>query len=581
MSRMGLVGAIVACLLLFTACRLGPTRAPSITVASLQTNTGPALRVIGKDWPSGERVVIGLAPPDSQPTDSEAVATALTDASGSFVALFLLPADERWNQMPQIWIVAHSGGFSKVGVATLSQVPRVTATPTPHSAPSATLPSLSAYVLGYVENVVASSGIIKVKPVEGQAEVIVFTESTQFLQQGQPAQLADIRIGDLVEASGRVPQGEDDRIIAEYIRILTQATAEPTITPTATTSPIAWQGEYYNNTTFSGNPLLIRDDPVIDFQWGGASPAEGLPADSFAVRWTGSWPFEVGFYRFHAQVNDGVRLWLDEHLIIDQWHQSVGALFSADAYLSAGLHTVRVEYFEAQGDAHVRVWWDYRGPDTVQTYPNWKGEYYSNMTLSGAPFLVVNERLLDFDWGESVPASGMPDDNFSVRWTRTVNLEEGIYGFYARSDDGVRLWVDETQVIDQWQDGEAATYSGEAYLPSGDHSIRVEYYENTGLAVIKVWWELLPATPTPTSTPTSTHTPTPVPTHTPVLPTPTPTQTAQETPLTPEATPQSTPMSQPSSLFVAYFPEVRSPLWKDRSLRSTECRRLGGPAADL
>ena len=36
-----------------------------------------------------------------------------------------------------------------------------------------------------------------------------------------------------------------------------------------------------------------------------------------------------------------------------------------------------------------KVWWEYRGPDAKQTFTDWKGEYYSNATLSGTPFLVA------------------------------------------------------------------------------------------------------------------------------------------------------------------------------------------------
>ncbi|MGB9880123.1 MAG: PA14 domain-containing protein, partial [Anaerolineae bacterium] len=345
-------------------------------------------------------------------------------------------------------------------------------------------------------------------------------------------QPSEIQVGDLIEVSGQ--SITKDHIMAHQILILARAIVEQTPTPTKPLS--AWRGEYYNNTTFSGAPLVTRSDPMIDFQWQNGSPAEGLPADHFAVRWTGDWPFETGTYRFYAQVDDGVRLWFDDHLMIDQWHESTGALYSADAYVSDGSHAVRVEYFEAWANAHARVWWEYRSRDIAVAHADWKAEYYNNMTLSGTPFLVLNERVIDFDWGAGTPASGMPADHFSVRWTRTVFLDAGTYRFYALSDDGVQLWVDETMVIDHWMDGAAQTYVGDVYLPQGSHTIRVQYYENAGMAVIKVWWELLPATPTPTYTPvppTSTPLP-PTPTSTPLPPT--------DTPIVP-ATPQPTPSS--------------------------------------
>ncbi len=482
--------------------------------------------------------------------------------------------------MTQVQVVAHTGDFDTVAVAVFDRTPLMTATPIAVVTPGATLAPAVAYVLGYVENVVISAGTIKVTPVEGRAEVIVVMGNTQILRQGEAAQLSNIRVGDLVEASGQAVEGQEDRIIADVVRILTQATIEPTATATPTLPPLYWNAEYYNNTTFSGNPVLTREDAVIDFQWQNGMAFEGLPADNFAVRWTGTWPFEEGAYRFQAQVDDGVRLWLDEHLIIDRWHQSTGALYSADAYLSAGSHRVRVDYFDAQGNAHVRVWWDYRGPGALQIYPDWKGEYYGNMALDGRPFLIVNERLLDFDWGDGAPASGMPADQFSVRWTASVGLEEGIYRFYARSDDGVRLWVDEAAVIDEWRDSGVTTYSGETYVARGQHAVRVEYYENTGQAVIKVWWELLPVTPTPTQTSTPTATVTP--TQTPLPTTPEATETLTVTPelvtATPEPTSQATSVAPLDSPFLAYLPQVDQPRQLLGALRSTLGVRVGGLA---
>ena len=56
----------------------------------------------------------------------------------------------------------------------------------------------------------------------------------------------------------------------------------------------------------------------------------------------------------------------------------------------------------------------------------------------------------------------MPQDHFSVRWTREIAFEEGTYRFYASVDDGMRLWVDGQQVIDAW-------YNSQLHTVSGDH----------------------------------------------------------------------------------------------------------------
>ena len=68
-------------------------------------------------------------------------------------------------------------------------------------------------------------------------------------------------------------------------------------------------------------------------------------------------------------------------------------------------HTVRIEYYERIGKARIWVWWE---KAAGEVYPQWKGEYWDNRTLNGAPALVRNDRHLEFYWGDNAPASGLP-----------------------------------------------------------------------------------------------------------------------------------------------------------------------------
>ncbi|MBM4429446.1 MAG: hypothetical protein FJ026_03740, partial [Chloroflexi bacterium] len=280
---------------LFVAgCRLGGAKSPSIAVASIRTQPGVALRAVGRNWPPGERVVIGLAGPGSQPEDSEAITTVLTDAGGDFVALFAFPADDRWSGVTGLQIVAHTRDFAQVAVANLDPADLATSTPTCTAVPSPTAsPPVTAHALGQVENVVTSASLIKVRRPDGQVQTVALLSSTVIEYEGQPAQVADITIGAWVEASGYASDTTGTSMVAERIRILSRGTAEPTAIPTPTLAGLVWKGEYYANTTLSGSPKLVRSDPVIDFLWQDGEPAEGLPRDNFAVCWTGHWPFEA------------------------------------------------------------------------------------------------------------------------------------------------------------------------------------------------------------------------------------------------------------------------------------------------
>jgi hypothetical protein len=131
----------------------------------------------------------------------------------------------------------------------------------------------------------------------------------------------------------------------------------------------------------------------------------------------------------------------------------------------------------------------------------WLGQYFSNQTLSGAPVLMRNDDNLDFDWGNSSPAPGLiPEDHFSARWTRTMYFPPGSYRLWAAADDGVRIWLDGNRLIDEWHLAANSAYSADVLnLVEGQHTLKVEYYEEAGLAKVHIWWQSL-LTPTPTAT---------------------------------------------------------------------------------
>ena len=247
-----------------------------------------------------------------------------------------------------------------------------------------------------------------------------------------------------------------------------------------------WRGEYFNNTDLKGAPVLTRDDPAIDFDWGDGGPDPAVGADDFSVRWTQVVDFEAGNYRFLASTDDGVRLWVDGTRIINAWtNQALPTTHTGDIYLAKGQHTVRVEYYERGGQAAAHVWWE--PLDTVSG--GWRGEYFSNRNLIGGPTLVRTDAVINFDWGTGAPTGSLPDDSFSVRWTRTYNFSPGFYRFVLRADDGARLWIDHGILIDKWQDMDYELHWVDGTYLQGAHTITLEYYEHTGNARVQFWWE--------------------------------------------------------------------------------------------
>ncbi len=250
-----------------------------------------------------------------------------------------------------------------------------------------------------------------------------------------------------------------------------------------------FRGEYYNTPDLSGPVVLVRDDPAVNFNWGSGSPGSPVRADNFSVRWTNWVSFGAGTYRFTLRVDDGARLYIDDVLVLNCWTPQPATTYTVDRTLSAGYHSIRLEYFEAGGDAVAQLSWSLTG--STPTYPDWKGEYFANASLSGSPALTRNDTSINFNWGYGSPASQIPADNFSVRWTRQAYFgTAGTYTFSATSDDGIRVKVGDTWVINRWVDQPATTATGSIYLSAGTHTITVEYYERSGVAVANVSWSL-------------------------------------------------------------------------------------------
>jgi large repetitive protein len=118
------------------------------------------------------------------------------------------------------------------------------------------------------------------------------------------------------------------------------------------------------------------------------------------------------------------------------------------------------------------------------------GSYFNNLTLSGTPALTRTEAV-NFDWGSGSPGAGIGINNFSARWTGSVMApSSGSYRLRTRSDDGVRLWVDNVQVINNWTDHSPTNNTSAVinFVAGQRYNIRLEYYERGGGAVMQLLW---------------------------------------------------------------------------------------------
>ncbi len=252
-------------------------------------------------------------------------------------------------------------------------------------------------------------------------------------------------------------------------------------------------GQYFNNPTLSGAPAMTRIDPAVDFSWGTGAPSLLIPGDNFSVRWISSTMINTtGNYIFTAMVDDRVRIYVDDMgtPLVDEW-QDHRTTVTAVKFLYSGVHTIKIEYMEHIGDAAIHYSYDLSTLG-LGTGLSFTGNYFNNMSLSGAPIATRQEGSqgqLDLFFDHISPLAGVNTAHYSAQYlanftTATANS----YVFTLGSADGGRLYVDGNILIDNWNDHLYNYRTTLLYLPAGNHSIRVDYYDNNNTSHIALTW---------------------------------------------------------------------------------------------
>jgi GH43 family beta-xylosidase len=253
-------------------------------------------------------------------------------------------------------------------------------------------------------------------------------------------------------------------------------------------------GQYFHNANFTG--LAAERIEAVDFSWDSEGPAAGVHPDFFSVRWSGQ--IEAKYsetYVFRTVSDDGVRLWVDGQLLIDNWTVHTAHVDSSSMALQAGQrYDIRLEYYDNAGASQIRLQWSspsqaLEAIPAAQLYPSpsgLRGEY-SDSFGGGAGRIDPG---VDFQWGSGRPISGVAVDSFHVRWTGMVRPDfSEEYVFSTLSDEGVRLWIGDELLIDNWTPHGPTTNTGIKTLEAGKwYDIRLEYFDATGNAQISLAW---------------------------------------------------------------------------------------------
>ncbi len=185
---------------------------------------------------------------------------------------------------------------------------------------------------------------------------------------------------------------------------------------------VQWAAQYYNNVFLGGLPALSQSEPFPSHNWGAGSPGAGVVADYFSARWVLYQEFEAATYKIEVLADDGVRVNVDGLYVINEWHDATGETYSATFPLSAGPHSITVEFYEASGAAYL----DFRMyrlqeehlTQAQATVTAWR------LNVRNAPF--VGDVLTKISRGETYPVVGRNAD--SSWWQISVN---GLIGWVS------------------------------------------------------------------------------------------------------------------------------------------------------
>jgi uncharacterized protein YraI len=174
-------------------------------------------------------------------------------------------------------------------------------------------------------------------------------------------------VGQTISADVNVPTGGTYHIQVDYQELTGNAFAYFSFANVATNPtgpnfaapvnlPITggpWTAQYYSNTTLSGDPSAILSEANPSHDWGTGSPLPSVPADNFSARWTSVQTLSGGNYVLQVRVDDGVRVFVNGVLVINQFGGATGQTYSANLNLTGGQNSFQVEYVEFTGNAYL------------------------------------------------------------------------------------------------------------------------------------------------------------------------------------------------------------------------------------
>lgn len=264
---------------------------------------------------------------------------------------------------------------------------------------------------------------------------------------------------------------------------------DPSVCPTHT----VWRAEYFVGTELAGSPVLCRSEDSVDHDWGTGSPSAALlGVDHYSARWVRTMTFDQEWYSFTVGADDGYRLYVDGVLIGGCWCSRSYTTDKMSHLMSAGEHTVRLDYFEGTGSSRVSLAIAKTPAAVCPATTQWTVEYFPNSTLYGPPVLCETSSFGNIEWGDGSPdATLLGVDNFSARFELTTYLDAGTWQFTVGADDGYRVFLDGQLLDDRWYDQIYHPNKTLFVVASGVHHFEVDYYDRSGWAHVSFHYRFM------------------------------------------------------------------------------------------
>jgi hypothetical protein len=280
----------------------------------------------------------------------------------------------------------------------------------------------------------------------------------------------------------------------------------PAVYPENTLNGIEYK--YYEGSNYNALPDFTTLTPVK----AGTTPNFDLSvanrSEVFAISFNGYIDVPTdGQYTFYTNSDDGSRLYIDNHLVVD--NDGVHSMIerSGTIGLKAGKHVISVGFFQKQVDKELKV--SYEGPGiSKQIIPS--SALYSSVLLLPAvnPANIVNGlnyKYYEADYYETLPAfntltpvkTGTASNfdislanrstSYSFNFTGYINVpKDGVYTFYTTSDDGSKLFIDNVPVVDNDGLHSAVERSGTIGLKAGMHAISLGFFQERGENILSL-----------------------------------------------------------------------------------------------